>query len=378
MGQLAQAHRADHARTSLDGMQAAPQRIACGRFAGCSQPGAQLRAGIRHQGIGFFEENRQQLQVDFIGNLAPLEHRHRRGRLEVWHQRTDVEQMGNRVGVAGFGRCGDASRLDRRCFNGLLHRHSASRRCGLLVFQFAQRRDQIVRHRGQLPAFNGCDHAMQTRDRILHQRQVRGWQRNLNKAVPVLFERMRQLGQGRDARCARDAAKGMNGTARVFADRVVGKLGVAFRLVLQRGQVLMRFGHENLVQAGGEADRPDADLVRHERRKPGGIGRCRFRAHAGRLLAHRCVFNDGAHIRNGHAGRSLCRFRLDGARLIRHRIDDCRHLDGGLSASNGQRQPFGFGFGCDLGLQLRCGRGTGFSLCCSFHCRCDVAPGVIR
>src|SRR5512139_2908130 len=72
---------------------------------------------------------------------------------------------------------------------------------------------------------------------------------------------MRQPRQSRDARRPRDACEGVHGAARRFADGAAGKFGGAVGFFLQNSQPLMRFSHEDLVQAAGKTERAEADLI---------------------------------------------------------------------------------------------------------------------
>ena len=68
--ELAQAHRAGHARAALEGVQRPPQRlrrVVVGRIA---LPRAKLLAGLREELRRFFEKDRQHLLVDIVENIG--------------------------------------------------------------------------------------------------------------------------------------------------------------------------------------------------------------------------------------------------------------------------------------------------------------------
>ena len=69
--ELAQPHRAGHARAALERVQRPPQLPRAGLVARSAAPRAHLRAGLREELRGFLEEDRQHLLVDVVADVRP-------------------------------------------------------------------------------------------------------------------------------------------------------------------------------------------------------------------------------------------------------------------------------------------------------------------
>jgi len=191
---------------------------------------------------------------------------------------------------------------------------------------------------------------------------------HMHEAVPILLEGMRQIRQGSDAGSPCNATQRVDRASRMLADRTVFGFGVTLGLFRQHGQPLVGFGHENFVKPGGEANRPDADFVRH-----------------GRLRRERLIERGGMLL---YGGRRFCQgfvrrshFFLDG------QIAVVRHCGGNRifnDRANVQRRQFNaddFGFRLDFVHRDRCSIGT--RLAAGLFDQLDwrvsgSGPGIIR
>src|SRR5439155_656716 len=203
--QLAEPDRACHPGAAFERVQAAAQRVEDVLIGGVRLPVAQVAADVRHQGLRFLEEDRQQLLVYVV-----LHHAQLFAALDFYRRRR-LQARGQFVqGPRGF---------DGRC------------RC--------------------LALRKGGDHCTQPGDRLPHWFHVARGPDVAGEGRPVL-ERRGEIGYRAEARGARAARKRVRRTR-----ELIGSFGLRF----QRLDVLERFLHVDVEEAAREARGADHDLL---------------------------------------------------------------------------------------------------------------------
>ena len=109
---VAQRHRAGHTGAALDGVGRAHQPPSQRRVGRRLQPAAQILADRRQQFVGFLDEQRQQIGIEFIasGDSRRIVLDRRRRRFRLRDERACVDghaQLAQRVGLQALGQCTD-------------------------------------------------------------------------------------------------------------------------------------------------------------------------------------------------------------------------------------------------------------------------------